>query len=97
MKFTYNPEIRLDAILQILALILAVTTAYASLKITDAEHNQRITVAEKQIDELNKLHATTNSEIKQDIKELGKSVQTVDGKLTAYILSEATRNAKPNR
>lgn len=89
MKVNYNPEISLGSVLQIIAIIGSVFSAYIALKTTDIEMQQRLQVHDQQILEIKDTQRVNTEKAYLEIKELGISIKSLDMRVTQFMLDQA--------
>jgi hypothetical protein len=102
MKVNYNPEISLGNVLQIIAIIGSVFSAYIALKTTDIEMGQRLQVHDQQIAEMKETQKVNTEKSYLEIKELGINIKSLDMRVTQFMLDQAKEvrantNARINR
>jgi hypothetical protein len=88
MKINYNPEISLGSVLQIIAIIGSVFSAYIALKTTDIEMGQRLEVHDQRIAELKETQKINTEKAYLEIKELGINVKSLDMRVTQWMLDQ---------
>lgn len=89
MKVNYNPEISLGNVLQIIAIIGSVFSAYIALKTTDIELDQRLKQHDVAITEMKESQKTSQDKATLEIKELGLSIRGLDMRVTQFMLDQA--------
>jgi hypothetical protein len=89
MKINYNPEISLGSVLQIIAIIGSVFSAYIALKTTDVELQQRLNVHDTVIQDIKETQKTNTEKAYLEIKELGINIKSLDMRVTQFMLDQA--------
>jgi hypothetical protein len=89
MRVNYNPEISLGSVLQIIAIIGSVFSAYIALKTTDIELAQRIQQHDAQILDMKEDQKMHNEKAYLEIKELGISIKSLDMRVTQFMLDQS--------
>lgn len=89
MRVNYNPEISLGSVLQIIAIIGSVFSAYIALKTTDIELQQRIQIHDQQIAEVKDVQKVNAEKAYLEIKELGINIKSLDMRVTQFMLDQA--------
>jgi hypothetical protein len=88
MRVNYNPEISLGSVLQIIAIIGSVFSAYIALKTTDIELQQRITAHDQQILEVKDNQKLHTEKTYLELKELGINIRSLDMRVTQFMLDQ---------
>lgn len=94
MKFEYNPEISLGAILQIATILVATGAGFSALQGANQLQDQILSQHEKSINDARVLVRDTQDKLNVDLKEIQLDVKKLDEKLTAYIINESVRRSK---
>lgn len=90
----YNPEISAGSIGTVISVLLSVGTAYLGLSNTDIKHDQLIAAQSEKIQRVEKDTLDNRNDVKEQLKELQRSVKNLDDKFTNYVIENAS---KPKR
>jgi hypothetical protein len=94
MKFEYNPEISLGAILQIVTILVGIGAGYAALVNANALQDQILIQHDKEISAARSLVRDAQVELNEDMKSIQTDLRALDNKFTTYIINESIRRSK---
>jgi len=93
MQFSYNPEISLGNILQIVTIVMGIGAGYSALVKANALQDQILLTHEEKLIAVQGVTKEAAKELKEDVKEIQRDVKMLDQKFTTYVI-ESARTAK---
>ena len=90
-KFEYTPNISLGAILQIITLVGSCLAAYVALARADTVHEERIATNSMEIARVERKLDSTQKDIKQEMQDMNRTLQSMDEKITRYMIRSMER------
>lgn len=92
MKISYNPEVSLGNILQVIAIFGSVAAAYGSLTQADTKHDLELAQHTREIVEIKQRQETVTKEVREEIKDIKKGVDGINEKLVGVLIDNARQS-----
>lgn len=94
MKWSYNPEISLGNLLQILTIAVGAFGAFSALQQNDVRHDAEISATKEQLAEVKQKQDQITKDVREEIKDVKRGVEGINDKLTTVLIENARRNQR---